>query len=66
MLDRADAAGLAARREWQTLLHYRPNGEGGMVSDADDPRFFLAPNGKTDPQAELAATLRAFFQPDWA
>jgi hypothetical protein len=64
LLDRADAAGLAARREWQTLLHYRPNGEGGMVSDADDPRFFLAPNGKTDPQAELAATLRAFFKPN--
>jgi len=35
-----------------------------MVSDADDPRFFLAPNGKTDPQAELAATLRAFFKPN--
>lgn len=35
-----------------------------MVSDADDPRFFLAPAGKTDPSAELAATLRAFFDAD--
>ena len=61
MLDRADAADLAARREWRTLLHYRPNGGGDVISDADDPRFFLAPTGKTDPRAELAATLRAFF-----
>jgi hypothetical protein len=27
----------------------------------DDPRFFLSPSGKTDPQAELEATLRSFF-----
>lgn len=59
---RADAADLASRREWRTLLHYRPvvHGE-GVISDADDPRFFLAPTGPTDPRAELAATLRAFF-----
>ena len=62
LLGRADAAGLAMRREWRTLLHYRPVGNGeDVVSDADDPRFFLAPTGKTDPRAELAATLRAFF-----
>ncbi len=62
LLTRADTADLAARREWQALLHYRPvaNGE-DVVSDADDPRFFLSPIGKTDPRAELAATLRAFF-----
>jgi hypothetical protein len=35
-----------------------------VVSDADDPRFFLAPTGKSDPRAELAATLRAFFRAD--
>ncbi|CDH45930.1 conserved hypothetical protein [Candidatus Contendobacter odensis Run_B_J11] len=65
MLHRAEAADLAARREWQTLLHYRPTADGaGVVSDADDPRFFLAPTGKTDPDAELAATLRAFFSTD--
>jgi hypothetical protein len=27
----------------------------------DDPGFFMAPTGKTDPQAELAATLAQFF-----
>lgn len=60
LLTRADTAKLAARREWQTLLHYRATAH-GVASDADDPRFFLSPAGKTDPQAELAATLSAFF-----
>ncbi|HRC72410.1 MAG TPA: DUF4105 domain-containing protein [Candidatus Competibacter sp.] len=65
LLDRAEIAGLAERREWQTLLHYRSVvGEGGVLSDVDDPRFFLAPTGKTEPRAELAATLRAFFKAD--
>ena len=34
---------------------------GGVLSEQDDPGFFLSPEGKTDPQAELAATLTAFF-----
>ncbi len=62
LLRRARSDKLAERREWQTLLHYRPTPDGtGLISDADDPRFFLAPTGRTDPQAELAATLHAFF-----
>lgn len=53
---------LADRPEWRNLLHYkrfvwRP----GLRSLADDSRFFNAANGKIDPQAELEATLRAFF-----
>lgn len=59
---RAAEAHLAESRSWQVLLHYRRNTlGGGVTSDADDPRFFLAPGGKTDPAAELAATLAAFF-----
>ena len=62
LLGRASSIDLAARREWQTLLHYRPAPDGtGLLSDADDPRFFLAPTGRIDPQSELTATLRAFF-----
>lgn len=65
LLRRADNAHLADRREWRVLLHYRTDASGeGVVSDADDPRFFLSRTGKTDPQAELAATLRAFFSTD--
>ncbi len=62
---RAAESRLADHREWRVLLHYRRNGSGGEVmSDADDPRFFLAPGGKTDPAGELAATLAAFFSDD--
>jgi hypothetical protein len=48
-------------RTWLLLLHYRQNLWGGYTSQADDPGFFLAQNGKTDPRAELEATLRQFF-----
>ncbi len=52
---------LAEEREWHLLLHYRRNFTGGVTSEVDDPSFFLAPTGKTDPQAELEATLAQFF-----
>ena len=65
LLDHANSLGLADQREWLALLHYRPAVDGtGVVSDADDSRFFLTPTGKTNPHAELAATLRAFFNTD--
>lgn len=55
---------LADAREWRILGHYaahtiRP----GATSEADSPEFFLSPEGKSDPQAELDATLAAFFEP---
>ncbi len=52
---------LADEREWHLLLHYRKSVFGGYVSEQDDPGFFLSPSGKTDPQAELDATLAQFF-----
>jgi hypothetical protein len=61
LLQRSATANLSAAREWHLLLHYRANVFGGYISEIDDPRFFLAPHGKTDPQAELEATLTAFF-----
>ena len=64
LLARADALRLADDPTWNALLHYRPPRLGGGVrSLADDPSFFLAPDGRTDPRAELAATLRRFFDP---
>jgi hypothetical protein len=43
-------------------MHYTPNlVSPGVHGLADARRFYLAPNGKTDPQAELEATLSAFF-----
>jgi Domain of unknown function (DUF4105) len=62
LIDRATTDRLADQRDWHVLLHYLPNLFGsGVTSMEDDPGFFMAPNGKTDPQAELAATLGQFF-----
>ena len=61
LMDRAAVAHLADEREWHVLLHYRRTLTGGISSMQDDPGFFLAPEGKTDPQAELTATLTMFF-----
>jgi len=61
LIHRSAEAHLADDRYWHLLLHYRPNFVSGVTSEVDDPRFFLAPTGKTDPQAELEATLKAFF-----
>ena len=54
-------AKLASEREWHLLLHYRKDLFGGHTSEQDDPGFFMSPDGKTDPQAELDATLKQFF-----
>ena len=48
-------------RYWHTLLHYK-KGLFGTRSLVDDPRFFLAKDGKYDPEAELDAFIRAIFR----
>ena len=48
---------------WRTLLHYKPALFSRYKSLVDDPRFFCAKNGKTNPKAELNATIKAFFEP---
>lgn len=58
---KARASKLADDREWHLLLHYRPRLFGGYESEQDDPGFFLSSEGKTNPQAELNATLAQFF-----
>ena len=53
---------LHERREWNRLLHYTKNLlTPGVHGLADARRFYLAPDGKTNPQAELEATLASFF-----
>jgi hypothetical protein len=52
---------LADEREWHLLLHYRANLFGGYTSEADDPKFFLSPTGRTDPRTELESTIRSLF-----
>lgn len=61
LVARAKELKLGESKAWLRLLHYRPGGAGGWKSDADGPSFFLAPNGKRNPDAELAATLEGLF-----
>ncbi|BDG08292.1 Lnb N-terminal periplasmic domain-containing protein [Anaeromyxobacter paludicola] len=60
----ARAAGLARDRQWLRLGHWRERAAGGFESEADGPGFFLSARGKTDPEAELAATVRGLFAPE--
>jgi hypothetical protein len=62
---RAHTLKLAETREWQLLLHYRANLFGGYTSEQDDPGFFLSSEGKTNPAAELDATLKQFFSEEF-
>ncbi len=55
---------LHEQRYWHLLLHYRAALAGGVESEADEPAFFLSRHGKTDPEAELQATLSHFFSTD--
>lgn len=62
LVSEATRLGLAERRTWWRLLRYRA-GWLGVTSEVDGGHFFNAPDGRTNPEAELAATLRAFFSP---
>lgn len=51
---------LADSLYWLKLGHYRSGFASAWQSEVDDPLFFLAKNGKTDPLAELTSTINAF------
>ena len=61
LIEQARQQKLFNDRYWHILLHYK-KGLFGVKSLVDDPAFFLAKNGKSDPKAELEATIAAFFQ----
>lgn len=58
---RAAELHLADHPQWRALLHYQPTHRGGVRSPAQSAWFFRAPDGRTDPHAELVATLASFF-----
>lgn len=60
LVARARQLKLAQDRTWLRLGHYR-KGLFGWDSEVDGDTFFNSPSGKGDPEAELDATLRAFF-----
>lgn len=60
---KARAQGLARDRAWLTLLHYHASAFGGWKSNAAGGDFFLSGDrGRTDPEAELVATLTALYE----
>lgn len=61
VMERAHQAALAGQRAWLVLGHYEPTLTGGQESTIDNAGFFLAPDGKTHPSAELDATLKALI-----
>ncbi len=63
LVEEARQRRLHEERYWHTLLHYKRTIT-GIRSLVDDPKFFLSPRGKRDPEAEMEATIRAFFEPD--
>lgn len=65
LINKSVQAKLADEREWHLLLHYRENLFGGYTSEQDDQGFFMSSDGKTDPQAELDATLKQFFSDEF-
>lgn len=62
LIERAQSLGLAEDPYWLTLLHYK-KGWTGSRSLVDDPGFFLSPEGKRNPAAEMEEMLRAVFLP---
>jgi hypothetical protein len=61
LIAKAQTRHLDLNPRWRSLVHYESSLWGGLKSAVDSSDFFLAPDGKTNPQAELQATLRAFF-----
>ncbi len=61
MVARAHQLGLAQDPHWLRLGHWRRRPLTGLRSEAAGRDFFLDPQGRTNPSAELDATLRAFF-----
>ncbi len=58
---RARQLKLAEDPAWLRLGHWQRTRMGGFESQVDGTAFFRALFGKTNPRAELEATLRAFF-----
>ena len=58
----AQAQSLHRNRFWHLLLHYKKSIFGTVESQEDAPPFFNSLSGKSDPEAELDATLKSFFK----
>jgi len=66
LVERSRRQNLAAEKQWLRLVHYKKIYSGDFKSEADGRAFFLSPRGRTDPAAELEATLAGFLQEEMA
>ncbi len=63
-LNSTEIHGASHSVRWQRLLHYDFNHDRTSAeSQVDDGDFFLAADGRTQPEHELVATLNAFYHP---
>ena len=60
VINAAIKLGLSKNPTWLKLLHYDDNATRSAVLTIG---FFISPNGKSDPEAELKATINAYFLP---
>ncbi|HEY1550079.1 MAG TPA: DUF4105 domain-containing protein [Kofleriaceae bacterium] len=51
---------LASATQWLRLGHWHPTLSGYLESQADGENFFLSPDGKSNPELELEATIDGF------
>jgi hypothetical protein len=63
LIGEARSKNLAENHYWHLLVHYKKTSFGSYESQEDGPDFFNSPTGKTNPEAELTATLKNFFTP---
>ncbi|MDH5183818.1 MAG: DUF4105 domain-containing protein [Gammaproteobacteria bacterium] len=61
LIQRANRLKLYKEPTWTALVHYKPARFSGQISEVDGDDFFLSRQGKTEPKAELEATLAGFF-----
>ncbi len=63
---KAKQQNLHQEKVWQQLMHYLPSNRSptGIESQIDDDRYFLAADGKTNPQAELIASIEVLLSPN--
>ena len=60
IINLAEQLGIANHPTWLKLLHYERNTKHSVVLTKN---FFISPNGKNNPSAELSATINAYFAP---
>lgn len=61
-LSQVEGEKLYEREAWRALMHYHGD-RGEWRSHADDERFFLSPQGESNPRAEMLAAIEAVQQP---